>query len=152
MKKPVDRDYLVAVLKKFRDNASTRPVLVVEDDPSGREIVRRALSLEGLKVIEASNGVEALARIAETLPSLILLDLMMPELDGFGFLSELRGREEWSKIPVVVLTAKDISSDDRKRLEGYTSALLVKKGQSPDALIREMRDLIHQATGSGVSA
>jgi PAS domain S-box-containing protein len=152
MKKPVDRDYLVAVLKKFRDNASTLPVLVVEDDPSGREIVRRALSLEGLKVIEASNGVEALARIAETLPSLILLDLMMPELDGFGFLSELRGREEWSKIPVVVLTAKDISSDDRKRLEGYTSALLVKKGQSPDALIREMRDLIHQATGSGVSA
>jgi CheY-like chemotaxis protein len=75
-----------------------------------------------------------------------------PELDGFGFIEELRRRDEWSKIPVVVLTAKDISSDDRSRLEGFTSAVPVKKGQSPDALIREMRDLIQQATGPGVSA
>jgi PAS domain S-box-containing protein len=152
MTKPVDRDHLVEVLKKFRNNASTRPVLVVEDDPSVREIIRRALSQEGLKVLEAANGLEALARLAETPPSLILLDLMMPELDGFGFIDELRRRDEWNKIPVVVLTAKDISSDDRSRLEGFTSAVLVKKGQSPDALIREMRDLIQQATGPGVSA
>ena len=151
MTKPVDRDHLVEVLKKFRNNASTRPVLVVEDDASVREIVRRALSLEGLKVVEAANGIEALARLAESPPSLILLDLMMPELDGFGFIDELRRSDEWAKIPVVVLTAKDISSDDRSRLEG-TSAVLVKKGQSPDALIREMRDLIQQATGPGVSA
>jgi PAS domain S-box-containing protein len=151
MTKPVDRDHLVEVLKKFRNNASTRPVLVVEDDASVREIVRRALSLEGLKVVEAANGIEALARLAESPPSLILLDLMMPELDGFGFIDELRRSDEWAKIPVVVLTAKDISSEDRSRLEG-TSAVLVKKGQSPDALIREMRDLIQQATGSGVSA
>ena len=51
-----------------------------------------------------------------------------------------------------VLTAKDLSSDDRVRLEGFTAAVLVKKGQSPDALIREMRELIQRATGSGVSA
>jgi len=152
MTKPVDRDHLVEVLKKFRNNASTRPVLVVEDDPSVREIIRRALSQEGLKVLEAANGIEALARLAESPPSLILLDLMMPELDGFGFIDELRRKDEWNKIPVVVLTAKDISSDDRSRLEGFTSAVLVKKGQSPDALIREMRDLIQQATGPGVSA
>ncbi len=152
MTKPVDRDHLVAVLKKFRNNASTRPVLVVEDDPSVREIVRRALSQEGLKVLEAANGIEALARLAESPPSLILLDLMMPELDGFGFIEELRRRDEWSRIPVVVLTAKDLSSEDRSRLEQFTSAVLVKKGQSPDALIREMRDLIQQATGPGVSA
>jgi PAS domain S-box-containing protein len=152
MTKPVDRDHLVEVLKKFRNNASTRPVLVVEDDPSVREIIRRALSQEGLKVLEAANGIEALARLAENPPSLILLDLMMPELDGFGFIEELRRSEEWNKIPVVVLTAKDISSEDRSRLEGFTSAVLVKKGQSPDALIREMRDLIQNATGTGVSA
>ncbi|HJS75582.1 MAG TPA: response regulator [Vicinamibacteria bacterium] len=152
MTKPVDRDHLIEVLKKFRNNASTRPVLVVEDDPSVREMVRRALSLEGLKVLEAANGVEALARLAESPPSLILLDLMMPELDGFGFIDEIRLHDEWSRIPVVVLTAKDLSSDDRARLEGVTAAVLVKKGQSPDALVREMRDLIQQATGSGVSA
>jgi PAS domain S-box-containing protein len=152
MTKPVDRDHLVEVLKKFRNNASTRPVLVVEDDASVREIIRRALSQEGLKVLEAANGIEALARLEESPPSLILLDLMMPELDGFGFIEELRRRDEWRKIPVVVLTAKDISSEDRARLEGFTTAVLVKKGQSPDGLIREMRDLIQQATGSGVSA
>jgi CheY-like chemotaxis protein len=152
MTKPVDRDHLVEVLKKFRNNASTRPVLVVEDDPGVREIIRRALSQEGLKVLEAANGIEALARLAESPPSLILLDLMMPELDGFGFIEELRRSDEWSSIPVVVLTAKDISSEDRARLERFTSAVLVKKGQSPDALIREMRDLIQNATGTGVSA
>ena len=113
---------------------------------------RGALSQEGLKVLEAAKGIEALARLAESFPSLILLDLMMPELDGFGFIEELRRNDQWNKIPVVVLTAKDLSSDDRVRLEGFTAAVLVKKGQSPDALIREMRDLIQQATGSGVSA
>jgi CheY-like chemotaxis protein len=77
---------------------------------------------------------------------------MMPELDGFGFIEELRRHDQWSRIPVVVLTAKDLSGEDRKRLEGVTSAVLVKKGQSPDALIREMRDLIQRTTGPGVSA
>jgi PAS domain S-box-containing protein len=152
MTKPIDRDRLIDVLKKFRDKSSTRPVLVVEDDGAIREIVRRALSQEGLRVLEAANGREALERLEESPPSLILLDLMMPELDGFGFIDELRRREDWSKIPVVVLTAKDISIEERSRLSGYTTAVLLKTGQSQDALIREMRDLIQQATGSGVSA
>ncbi|MGH9332580.1 MAG: response regulator, partial [Vicinamibacteria bacterium] len=151
MTKPIDRDRLVEVLKKFRENSSTRPVLVVEDDVSVREIIRRALSQEGLKVLEAANGLEALDRLKESPPSLILLDLMMPELDGFGFIEELRQREEWRKIPVVVLTAKDISSEEWSRLQGNTTAVVMKKGQSPDGLIRDMRDLIQQAIGSGVS-
>ena len=152
MTKPIDRDRLIDVLKKFRDKSSTRPVLVVEDDGSIREIVRRALSQEGLRVLEAANGREALERLEESPPSLILLDLMMPELDGFGFIDELRRREDWSKIPVVVLTAKDISVEERSRLSGYTTAVLLKTGQTQDALIREMRDLIQQAVGPGVSA
>jgi PAS domain S-box-containing protein len=152
MTKPIDRDRLIDVLKKFRDKSNTRPVLVVEDDGAIREIVRRALSQEGLRVLEAANGREALERLEESPPSLILLDLMMPELDGFGFIDELRRREEWSKIPVVVLTAKDISNEERTRLSGYTTAVLLKTGQTQDALIREMRELIQQAVDSGVSA
>jgi CheY-like chemotaxis protein len=100
----------------------------------------------------ASNGREALERLEESPPSLILLDLMMPELDGFGFIDELRRREDWSRIPVVILTAKDISTEERSRLTGCTTAVLLKKGQSQDALIREMRDLIQQVVDSGVSA
>jgi PAS domain S-box-containing protein len=152
MTKPIDRDRLVEVLKKFRANASTRPVLVVEDDVAVRETVRRALAQDGLKVLEAANGREALERLEESPPSLILLDLMMPELDGFGFMDEVRKREAWSRIPVVVLTAKDISGEERSRLEGFASAVLLKKAQSHDALIREMRELIQQAVVSGVSA
>ena len=129
-----------------------REILVVDDDADLRETLQLLLDDSGYGVTAVASGQEALDRLkAGDRPSLILLDLMMPELDGFGFIEELRGKEEWRKIPVVVLTAKDISSEDRTRLEGCTSAVLVKKGQSPDALIREMRDLIQQATGTGVS-
>jgi len=152
MTKPVDRERLVEVLRKFRDHASTRPVLVVEDDISVRETIRRALSQDGLKVVEAENGREALERIAEMTPSLVLLDIMMPELDGFGFMEELRKNEEWKAIPVVVLTAKDITSQERARLQGFATAVLMKRDQSQDALIREMRELIRQVVDSEVSA
>ena len=144
MTKPVDRERLVAVLKKFRDNASTRPVLVVEDDSAVREVVRRALSQDGLKVLEATNGREALERVAQTVPSLILLDLMMPEMDGFAFIEELRSNDEWSRIPVVVLTAKDVTREEHARLQRSTMVLL-KKSQSHNALIREIRALIQKA-------
>ena len=144
MTKPVDRERLVAALKKFRDNASTRPVLVVEDDSAVREVVRRALSQDGLKVLEATNGREALERVAQTVPSLILLDLMMPEMDGFAFIEELRSNDEWSRIPVVVLTAKDVTREEHARLQRSTMVLL-KKSQSHNALIREIRALIQKA-------
>ena len=152
MTKPIDRDRLVDVLKKFRDNASTRPVLLVEDDNAVREVVRRALSQDGLKVVEASNGREALERLSESPPSLILLDLMMPEMDGFGFIAELRKDDQWDDIPVVVLTAMDLSAEDRQRLEGCATAVMFKKEQSQDILIREMRDLIQRNLESEVSA
>jgi CheY-like chemotaxis protein len=152
MTKPVDRERLVEVLRKFRDHASTKPILVVEDDAGVRETIRRALSQDGLKVVEAENGREALERMTEITPSLILLDIMMPELDGFGFMEELRKNEEWGSIPVVVLTAKDITDTERARLQGFATAVLLKQEQSQDALIRDMRELIRQAVSSEVPA
>ena len=152
MTKPIDRERLVEMLRKFRDHASTRPILVVDDDASVRETIRRALSQDGLKVVEAENGREALERMAERTPSLILLDIIMPELDGFGFMEELRKREEWNQIPVVVLTAKDITAQERARLQGFATTVLQKQEQSQDALIRDVRELIQQVVGSGVSA
>ena len=152
MTKPIDRERLVEMLRKFRDHASTRPILVVDDDASVRETIRRTLSQDGLKVVEAENGREALERMAERTPSLILLDIIMPELDGFGFMEELRKREEWNQIPVVVLTAKDITAQERARLQGFATTVLQKQEQSQDALIRDVRELIQQVVGSGVSA
>jgi PAS domain S-box-containing protein len=141
MTKPVDRDRLATILKKFCSKATTQPVLIVEDDSSVREMLRRVLAQDGLKVLEASNGIEALERVTEHTPGLILLDLMMPEMDGFGFMSELRGKEEWRAIPVVVITAKDLTPEERQRLDGVAE-VLPKGEKSKEELVRDVRKLV----------
>jgi signal transduction histidine kinase/DNA-binding response OmpR family regulator len=136
--KPVERVRLVSVLGKYQHDALDGPVLIVEDDPATREVLRRMVEKEGRKVVEAGNGRVALGRVAEKRPSLILLDLMMPEMDGFEFLSSLREREEWRAIPVVVITAKDLTAEDRRRLDGSVAHVLEKGTLSPEQLLNEM--------------
>ncbi|MDO9070349.1 MAG: response regulator, partial [Deltaproteobacteria bacterium] len=106
--KPIQRERLLAVLEKYRRHPQPGPVLVVEDDPETREILRRLLEKEGCQVIAAENGRVALERLAESQPMLILLDLMMPEMDGFQFIDRVRQHENWRTIPIVVVTAKDL--------------------------------------------
>ncbi len=147
MTKPVNRDRLVSVLQKYRHTAGddTKPVpeqlrvLVVEDDMETRDILRRTLAQEGWAVAEAENGRAALERVAADPPDLILLDLMMPEMDGFEFVSELRNHEEWQSIPVVVITAKDISPADRRQLNGRVQKILQKGSYSREELLREVQ-------------
>jgi CheY-like chemotaxis protein len=75
-------------------------------------------------------------------PCLILLDLMMPEMDGFEFADRVRLRPEWRQIPIVVLTAKDVSAPERLRLSGYVETIVQKSGDSQDALLSRVRDLL----------
>jgi CheY-like chemotaxis protein/anti-sigma regulatory factor (Ser/Thr protein kinase) len=140
--KPVDRDRLVAVLNKYRRNDPSRLVLVVEDETSTRAMLRRMLEREGWQVTEAEHGRVALARLAESRPALILLDLMMPEMNGFAFVEELRQRGEWRSIPVVVVTAQDLTPEDRRRLNGYVEKILQKGAYSREELLAEIRDLV----------
>jgi len=112
-------------------------VLVVEDEVTMREMLRRTLEKEGWAVSEAENGRVALECIAENRPGLILLDLIMPEMDGFQFMAELRKRETWRTIPVVVITAKDLTAKDRRRLDGYVKRILQKGAYSREALLAE---------------
>jgi CheY-like chemotaxis protein/anti-sigma regulatory factor (Ser/Thr protein kinase) len=100
--KPIDRARLLAVLARHRRDL---PILVVDDDPGVRQALRRMLEAEGYAVAEAENGRAALQLLDAKLPGVILLDLMMPELDGFGVVSALREREAWRGIPVVIITA-----------------------------------------------
>ncbi|MBI3948807.1 MAG: response regulator [Armatimonadetes bacterium] len=146
--KPVDRDRLVAILGKYCAGGTPGGILVVEDDPVTRQMMRRILEKEGLAVREAQNGRIGLERIAQQRPSLILLDLMMPEMDGFQFLEELRKREEWRSIPVVVLTAKDLTQEDRDRLDGYVKLMLQKGSYSRDDLVAEIHRLVDLAPGA----
>ena len=140
--KPIDWDRLAAVLQRYECARPPCPVLVVEDDPVMREMLQRRLEKEGWTVIEAENGRVALKRMAERQPDLILLDLMMPEMDGFQFLDEIRKREDWRSIPIIVVTAKELTAQDRQQLNGSVEKILQKGAYSREELIREVRDLV----------
>jgi len=137
--KPIDRERLTAVLKQHRRD---RPVLVVDDDVTVRQLLRRMLEPEGYVVVEAENGRAALARLRDVSPSVVLLDLMMPEMDGFEFVAEFRRHEAWRAIPIVVVTAKDLSAADRERLNGYVHKILQKGAHSREQLLAEVRELV----------
>ena len=128
LQKPVDWDELHAVMERFRPREHEGPLLVIDDDADTRVRMSARLAREGWRVATAENGRAGLAAVAAERPGLILLDLMMPEMDGFAFLRTLRAKPEWGSIPVVVLTAKDVDGEDRRRLAGRADCLL-RKGQ-----------------------
>ncbi len=138
--KPIDRKRLTAVLARhLPPEAGT--VLIVEDDDATRAVARRVIQNAGWRFQEAENGRVALARVEEALPSLILLDLMMPEMDGFTFLESLRARDAWRGIPVAVITAKELTADDHRRLNGGVQQI-VRKGAGNGDFLTEVRALV----------
>ena len=141
MVKPVDRERLATTLKKLCSSAGRR-VLVVDDDKFVRDDVQRSLEREGWQVTQAENGQIALARLAESRPDIIVLDLMMPEMDGFEFLAALRDRPEWHEIPVLVVTARDLTAEDRARLTGGVKRIIPKGTSSRDEVLREVARLL----------
>jgi signal transduction histidine kinase/CheY-like chemotaxis protein len=140
--KPINAYQLADVLNRFRCNAPPCPVLVVEDDPATRELVRRALEADGWIVREARDGHEALASLRQLKPDLILLDLMMPQMDGFELLGELRSSPDWGSIPVVVMTVKDLSPEDEHRLQGQVKKVFRKGSLSRQQLAEEIRSIL----------
>jgi len=141
MIKPVDRNRLLRSIERYR-NEKSNIVLVVEDDAGTQVMIRRILEKEGWQVIEAANGRIALERIQETQPSLILLDLMMPEMDGFEFVSELRQHSQWRQIPVIVVTAKELDTTDHLRLTGHVQKILQKGFYKREELLNDVRELV----------
>ena len=139
--KPLDRDRLRAVLARYQRHG-VRDVLVIEDDATVRDLLRRQLESDGWRVDEAENGREGLDAVRRRLPSLILLDLMMPVMDGCQFAAELRRHEAWRDIPVVVITAKDLTPDERRALNGDVQGVLNKGVFTADELRRSIRDLM----------
>ncbi len=131
--KPVDWNKLAHVMERFRGEGD---VLVVDDDADARARLRAVLERSGWSVVEAAHGQEALEQVERAVPQLILLDLTMPVMDGFAFLRALRERPDCRDVPVVVLTARDLSADDRERLGGADRVLA--KGET------SLRDLAGQ--------
>jgi len=107
----------------------------------------RCLEKEGYAVVEADHGQQALVRMAEQVPELILLDLLMPEMDGFAFVEEVRTHEAWRSIPIVVTTAKDLTEEDRLQLNGYVEQILQKGMYNRGALLQRFRQLVATRLG-----
>lgn len=130
MTKPIDRGALTALLRRLLSRDG--PILVVEDDMATRETMRHTIGKLGLTVAEVTNGRQALAWLADhPAPALILLDLMMPEMDGFEFLDSFNNRADWRHIPVVVITAKQLTAAERERLSDQARSV-IEKGVSID--------------------
>ncbi|NWF68968.1 MAG: response regulator [Chloroflexi bacterium] len=140
--KPIDREQLVAVLKKYECSVENCKIMVVEDDEVTRDMICRMLLKEGWHVNYASNGREAMERLPSVNPGLILLDLMMPEMDGFEFIAELRKTEMGRAIPVLVITALDLNPDERKRLSGQVQQILQKGAYDREQLLAEVRRMV----------
>jgi CheY-like chemotaxis protein len=143
--KPVDRGRLRDLLERYTRTGAAGCVLIVEDQADARSMLRRLIEKEGWDVVEAENGREGLEQVASAGPALIFTDLMMPVMDGFDFVEELRQVEEYREIPVIVLSAKDLTEDDRRRLNGRVERVLDKGSQSGEDLLDRLRELVGSA-------
>jgi PAS domain S-box-containing protein len=139
--KPIDRDRLITTVDKYRaDSQSRLSVLVVEDDINVRSMLKRMLEKENCIVSEAQDGYEALEIMLSQAPQLILLDLMMPNVDGFEFIHLLRLQQHMdvTTTPIVILTAKDLNNDDYIRLSGSVQKILQKSNTTSTEILAEI--------------
>jgi CheY-like chemotaxis protein len=141
--KPIDRERLRHVIGRFRAPERPTRVLLVEDDAIQRERVLGWLEGPQWTVREAENGRLALKCIQENKPDVILLDLMMPEMDGFAVVAALQKEAGWHDIPVIVITARDLDAKDRERLNSGVQSVLVKERFRPADLVERIRRLMH---------
>ena len=142
MVKPADRNQLSGLLSKYLDSADRRAgsnrLLVVDDDAAHRVRMAKILTEQGWTVHEAANGFEALEMLREVVPELIFLDLIMPEMNGFSFLAEIRKSREYCKIPIVVLTSKDLTEAERELLSINVDRVMQKSTSNVADLIRDV--------------
>ncbi len=150
--KPVDRDRLSVVMRKLTNPGSPGKVLVVDDDPQVREMLTRTLESQDWIVSTAEDGCAGLDAMAASKPDLILLDLMMPRMDGFEFVSELRKHQDWRSIPIIVITAKALTNEDRLMLQGHVQKVLQKGDFSLDALLTELREIVKECVARTYAA
>jgi signal transduction histidine kinase/DNA-binding response OmpR family regulator len=146
--KPFDREVLMrAVGRHVRGDRAQ--VLVVDDDPKTRDMLRRTLQKAGWTVAEAANGCEALEALERAKPALVLLDLLMPDMDGFEVLERLNGDATWREVPVIIVTAKDLTPDDIERLNGRVAKVLQKGTYERRDLVRDIHAMIARQVAHG---
>ena len=143
--KPISKHSLRTVLGKYNSQKTFNKILIVENDPDTRAILRRQLEDYSNLVLEAENGYQALNIISYETPELIISDLIMPEMDGFELVNQLRQHQSWSSIPVIILTSKDLTSIERENLQGRVKQVFQKDGSRQSILLEEVHNLLSEA-------
>jgi signal transduction histidine kinase/CheY-like chemotaxis protein len=151
MVKPIDRARLLSVVERIKPQSERAQVLVVEDDAASSEMLVRLLKNANCQASVARNGIAALKQLEGSVPDLILLDLMMPEMDGFAVVAKVRSHARWRSIPIVVITAKDLTDEDRARLNGGVARVFRKGTIARDELLRELSLLLSHASSPSVT-
>jgi adenylate cyclase len=147
--KPVDRAQIASVLGRFKSSESAPRALIIEDDRTTREMMRRLLVSEGWQASAVENGRAALDELRASRPELILLDLMMPEMDGFEFLSHLRETGEFAAIPVIIVTAAELTSEERRTFGDGVQHILLKASYEPEELLKQIRRVVGRYASVG---
>jgi CheY-like chemotaxis protein len=143
--KPIDREPFLRRLRErlpglFRNGRPPR-ILVVDDDPTARTLLTEMLRNENAVVHESGTALQALDAIREIRPDVVLLDLGLHDMDGFNVIEQVRGACELARLPIVVVTARDLDEQDRERLQGRIQALLEKNLLTADRLREQLRSL-----------
>ena len=136
--KPVDKDSLLSVLQRF--DGQGREALVADDDPIVIDLTRQLLEEDGWTVRSAANGQQALDEIARKMPDVLLLDLMMPVMDGFDTLHHIRENPDTRDLVVIIITAKDLSPAEREQLKLNTLRIIEKDGLDRERILGELRN------------
>jgi DNA-binding response OmpR family regulator len=149
--KPIDPDALLGILGRFHADDGQIPVMVVDDDPMTREMLRRILTKRGWSVTEAADGTDALSVLGRTRPAVVLLDLMMPGMDGFEVLDAMRREAAWRDIPVVIITAKDLTTEEVTWLNQRAESVFQKGAYKQSELVGTIHEMIARGRGTSVS-
>jgi len=137
LRKPLERALIMGLVER-RGGATAATVLIVDDDPDARDLVSAMINGSGYQIQTASNGREALDVIARTQPDAIILDLMLPEMDGFEVIHRMSLNSQWRTIPVILLTARDLSHEERRALDIGTARVIQKGTFTRSELLAEL--------------
>jgi CheY-like chemotaxis protein len=142
--KPIEWDRLNQSLNELIPHKNGQSVLIVDDDESIRKMMSAVMRKNGYRVLEAGNGKAALEVLKHNPVSLISLDLIMPEMDGFEFLAHIRKHEEWRDIPVVIMSAKELDQYETGVLEGAVEKIMSKDSSDKEDLLLEINRMVQR--------
>ena len=150
--KPYDRGALIAKIHRLLPRLEGKRVLVVDDDAEARTMLAKILNEERADVVLATGGDEAMSLIAQAPPDLVLLDLMMPGMSGFEMVARLRAQPAGASIPVMIVSAKELTAEDVLTLNGHVQRFVAKGSIEPEGLTNAVRQLLGQSKSQGAAA